>query len=44
MRLPVKQTWEYDPGWIGATDILMPGGFGRCFGYYAVIQEMILRH
>jgi predicted nucleotide-binding protein (sugar kinase/HSP70/actin superfamily) len=28
----------------GATDILMPGGFGPCrFGYYAVIQEMILR-
>ena len=29
---------------LGATDILMPGGFGPCrFGYYAVIQEMILR-
>lgn len=28
----------------GATDILMPGGFGPCrFGYYSVIQEMILR-
>ena len=28
----------------GATDILMPGGFGPCrFGYYAVIQELILK-
>jgi predicted nucleotide-binding protein (sugar kinase/HSP70/actin superfamily) len=28
----------------GATDIMMPGGFGPCrFGYYSVIQEQILR-
>ncbi len=28
----------------GATDIIMPGGFGPCrFGYYSVIQEQILR-
>jgi predicted nucleotide-binding protein (sugar kinase/HSP70/actin superfamily) len=28
----------------GATDILMPGGFGPCrFGYYSVIQELILK-
>lgn len=28
----------------GATDIIMPGGFGPCrFGYYGVIQEQILR-
>ena len=28
----------------GATDIIMPGGFGPCrFGYYGVMQEQILR-
>ena len=28
----------------GATDIIMPGGFGPCrFGYYSVVQEQILR-
>jgi len=28
----------------GATDIMMPGGFGPCrFGYYSVVQEQILR-
>lgn len=28
----------------GATDIIMPGGFGPCrFGYYRVVQEQILR-
>ena len=28
----------------GATDVMMPGGFGPCrFGYYSVIQEQILR-
>jgi predicted nucleotide-binding protein (sugar kinase/HSP70/actin superfamily) len=28
----------------GATDIIIPGGFGPCrFGYYGVIQEQILR-
>jgi predicted nucleotide-binding protein (sugar kinase/HSP70/actin superfamily) len=28
----------------GATDIMMPGGFGPCrFGYYSVIQEQILK-
>lgn len=28
----------------GATDIIMPGGFGPCrFGYYSVVQDQILR-